>query len=375
MLRNHGKRGLRLGVGLALAAAATGVWAGGEAEQAAAGSSAESGYTLPIVEPGSVTLSYAGWEHPVGFGDGPVWQRIYEDTGVTVDWQVVPGNDYASFIKTRIAAAVDLPDVMSLGWNNAVGSPVDLHAQGATIKLTELVNQYAPNIKRLMEEFTAVRPYLVAPDGDIYATAARTVPPISNYKNWYVREDWLERLDWRSRRVWKSRPEGVPQRGPQRQRRAGRGPAGPAHVVATGVVRPKSSPSDLNSPAAGPGHGRRRRGKGHASGGDLQTGRQATECCSDARNWPSETFWDQSGQPGKWWRSGSDEGGEPAASCLAGPRPRAVRDAWVGNRAQLGDGRLARPASHSCCGSPILLEPRGGSFGLKHSPLIALAML
>lgn len=194
MLRNHGKRGLRLGVGLALAAAATGVWAGGEAEQAAAGSSAESGYTLPIVEPGSVTLSYAGWEHPVGFGDGPVWQRIHEDTGVTVDWQVVPGNDYASFIKTRIAAAVDLPDVMSLGWNNAVGSPVDLHAQGATIKLTELVNQYAPNIKRLMEEFTAVRPYLVAPDGDIYATAARTVPPISNYKNWYVREDWLERL-------------------------------------------------------------------------------------------------------------------------------------------------------------------------------------
>lgn len=236
MLRNHGKRGLRLGVGLALAAAATGVWAGGEAEQAAAGSSAESGYTLPIVEPGSVTLSYAGWEHPVGFGDGPVWQRIYEDTGVTVDWQVVPSNDYASFIKTRIAAAVDLPDVMSLGWNNAVGSPVDLHAQGATIKLTELVNQYAPNIKRLMEEFTAVRPYLVAPDGDIYATAARTVPPISNYKNWYVREDWLERLGLEkpaSLEEWKT----VPQRGPQRQRRAGRGPAGPAHVVATGVVR------------------------------------------------------------------------------------------------------------------------------------------
>lgn len=211
MLKDNGTRGhrglLRLGIAAALAVAATGAWAGGEAEQAAAGSAAESGYTLPIVEPGSVTLSYAGWEHPIGFGDGPVWQRIQEDTGVTVDWQVVPGNDYPSFIKTRIAAAVDLPDMMSLGWNNAVGSPVDLQAQGATIKLTDLVNRYAPNIKRLMEEFTAVRPYLVAPDGDIYATAARTVPPISNYKNWYVREDWLEQLglakpasldDWKS---------------------------------------------------------------------------------------------------------------------------------------------------------------------------------
>ena len=191
----HGRLGTAAVVAvLAFALAATHGWAAGEADSGAAGSSAESGYTLPIVKPGSVTLSYAGWEHPVGFGDGPVWQQIQEDTGVMVDWQVVPSSEYTIFIKTRIAAAADLPDMLTLGWNYVVGSPVDLHAQGATIKLTELVNRYAPNTKRLLEEFTEMRPALVAPDGDIYATAARTVPPISNYKNWYIREDWLQKL-------------------------------------------------------------------------------------------------------------------------------------------------------------------------------------
>lgn len=61
-------------------------------------------------------------------------------------------------------------------------------------QLTDLVNRYAPHTKRLLEEFTEMRPALVAPDGEIYATAARTVPPISNYKNWYIREDWLQSL-------------------------------------------------------------------------------------------------------------------------------------------------------------------------------------
>ena len=149
---SHGRRfgAAAVAAVLALVLAATHAWAAGEADSGAAGSTAESGYTLPIVEPGSVTLSYAGWEHPVGFGDGPVWQQILEDTGVEIDWQVVPSNEYTTFIKTRIAAAADLPDMLTLGWNYVVGSPVDLHAQGATIKLTELVNRFAPNTKRLL---------------------------------------------------------------------------------------------------------------------------------------------------------------------------------------------------------------------------------
>ena len=51
-------------------------------------------------------------------------------------------------LKELLAAAADLPDMLSPGWNYTVGSPVALHAQGASIKLTDLVNRYALNTLR-----------------------------------------------------------------------------------------------------------------------------------------------------------------------------------------------------------------------------------
>ena len=60
----HGLLGKAAVAAVVFALTATNLFAAGETDSGAAGSTAESGYTLPIVEPGSVTLSYAGWGAP-----------------------------------------------------------------------------------------------------------------------------------------------------------------------------------------------------------------------------------------------------------------------------------------------------------------------
>ena len=70
---------------------------------------------LPLVEPGSVTLSVYTPDNyyvPKSYNDNlPVYQELEELTGVTIDWEAAPSSDYATALQTRLAAAVDLPDI------------------------------------------------------------------------------------------------------------------------------------------------------------------------------------------------------------------------------------------------------------------------
>lgn len=155
--------------------------------------------TLPIVEAGSLELTYAGvdnWYTPASYTQNlPVWQEVEKRTGIKINWEVMPSDQYNAAMQTRIAAGTNLPDILAVPplWN---GDVVKYAEDGVIIPLKDLIEQYAPNIMKMFEKYPIIRKVLTAPDGEIYNLAevfieGNEVAP----KSLIIRKDWLDKLN------------------------------------------------------------------------------------------------------------------------------------------------------------------------------------
>lgn len=155
-------------------------------------------YTLPIAEPGTVTLTYMGGDsfHPnASFKDGlPVQNAIEEVTGIDINWDVY-ATDAELVIQTRLASGLNLPDITEVPpFDSTVG--VQRYASnGILIPLNDLIDQYAPNIKKLFEKYPDLEAACYSPDGNIYALAdwsGGVNEVVPDYI--MIRQDWLDKL-------------------------------------------------------------------------------------------------------------------------------------------------------------------------------------
>ncbi|WP_146762441.1 extracellular solute-binding protein [Paenibacillus contaminans] len=154
----------------------------------------EEGYSLPIVKDGSVTLRYGGWDNwyaPASLSQNlPVWQEIEKRTGVKIKWEVAPVAQYTTSMQAKLAAAKDLPDIIAL--------PIELSKaieSGVIEPLDELINKYAPNIKKFMADNPTEFNKMKAPDGKLYSLAAVTTGgAMTDPFGFLIRKDWLDKL-------------------------------------------------------------------------------------------------------------------------------------------------------------------------------------
>ena len=155
--------------------------------------------TLPIVEPGSLELTYAGvdnWYTPASYSQNlEVWQEVEKRTGIKINWEVMPSDQYNAAMQTRIAAGSNLPDILAVPplWN---GDVVKYAEDGVILPLKDLIEKNAPNIMNMFEKYPITRKVLTAPDGEIYNLAevfieGNEVAP----KSLIIRKDWLDKLN------------------------------------------------------------------------------------------------------------------------------------------------------------------------------------
>src|SRR5699024_2553073 len=119
-----------------------------------------------------------------------------ERTNIHIEWEQTPKASLDEKRNLRLASD-DLPDAFY-----AAEIPVhDVYKygeQGTFIKLNNLIDEYAPNLKKLMEEEPSIEAAMTFPDGGIYTfpylrspdfMAGRTNPFI------LVNKEWIDRLD------------------------------------------------------------------------------------------------------------------------------------------------------------------------------------
>ena len=153
-------------------------------------------YTLPLTTTGE-TLSLSIQENfyaAASYADNLiVYQELEKRTGVPIEWDVV--QNYDEVMNIRFASGEKLADIVQLpGWST--NDPVKFAEAGKIIALDELIEQYAPNIKKLMEDLPELAAEMTSYDGHIYFIPQNLYG--LNYHAPYslvIRQDWLDKLE------------------------------------------------------------------------------------------------------------------------------------------------------------------------------------
>lgn len=153
---------------------------------------------MPIVEEPISLDIFAGKAFASGpnWNDIMIWNEYEEMTNVDVNWEMVPFNSMKEKRNLALASG-DLPDA----FHTALIPNLDLYKygdQGTFIELNDLIDEYAPNLKKIFEEYPEVEKGLTFPDGNIYSfptVFSPDFPSLLLYLKPWIREDWLETLD------------------------------------------------------------------------------------------------------------------------------------------------------------------------------------
>src|SRR5699024_1773332 len=145
--------------------------------------------TLTMIAPGT---GLAKWE------DMPFLQEYSDETNVYFDYNTPPVNDFQTNLNLAFASG-DIEDVIfGAGSDHLTPSmEVDYGAQGILMPLEDLIDEYAPNIKKMLKERPDIEKSITSVDGHIYS-----LPMVSEEYSgswikgplWYNGE-WLDALD------------------------------------------------------------------------------------------------------------------------------------------------------------------------------------
>ena len=196
---------------MALSMVAAGGIGGVTIRAEAAGSRAEKP-VLPLAEEGTETLTIAtmdNWYATKSYNDNlPVYQEFERLTGVKINWEVIPINDYDQVMGTRLASGQNLPDIFVIPWE---ANADQLGYDGIAMPLNDLIEENAYYLNQLMDKYPVIRSGITSADGNIYSypgfgegfvntaeemgTGELTDPGANLCLNVsMIRKDWLDKL-------------------------------------------------------------------------------------------------------------------------------------------------------------------------------------
>ncbi|KRG13827.1 ABC transporter substrate-binding protein [Virgibacillus soli] len=134
--------------------------------------------------------------------DSPDWNDILiyntykEMTNVDIDWQMISQEGLKEKTNLMLAGG-DYPDAFhSVGLSTQ--DLITYGGQGVLVPLNDLIDKYAPNFKKILEENPDIKRGITMPDGNIYSFPRIYEPDfdavLANWKLW-INEDFLNALN------------------------------------------------------------------------------------------------------------------------------------------------------------------------------------
>lgn len=166
--------GLTLSSMLLLAACGNDAPAKDDADKEATGDDTEEVVNVttegfPIVEETIKMTLMAPGTGMAEWKDMPTLIEYAEMTNIELDYMTPPLDDFATRFNLTLAGG-DLPDILfAPGGALTPADEVSYGEQGLLIPLNDLIDNYAPNLKAVLDEMPEVREGITTPDGNIYA--------------------------------------------------------------------------------------------------------------------------------------------------------------------------------------------------------------
>ncbi len=147
---------------------------------------------LPIVET-TMPLAFSGSKSALApdYNTMELVQRWKKDTNIDVQWENLPENVYAEK-KNLLLASGDLPDAL---YNTGLSDSevVTNGSNGTLIPLEGLIDEYAPNLKGILDKRPDIRAAITASDGHIYTLPAVEELGILPFPNFlFINKTWLD---------------------------------------------------------------------------------------------------------------------------------------------------------------------------------------
>src|SRR5699024_619947 len=121
----------------------------------------------------------------------------YEDmTNIKVNWQMNPDNVVEEKLNLSLGGG-DLPDAYHSNYISD-NDMLKYGEQGLFVPLNDLIDEYAPNFKKVLEDNPVIEKQITLPDGNIYAFPMIVDEEFFSYrtreKPW-INEKWLDNLN------------------------------------------------------------------------------------------------------------------------------------------------------------------------------------
>lgn len=127
------------------------------------------------------------------FNNMVMLKALNDKTGVNVTYECIAGSTWEEK-KNLMLASGKLPDIF-FGGGLSDTDVSKYGKQGVFIKLDELIDKYAPNVKKMMEKNPSLKKAMYSPDGHIY-----TLPFFDEFlpenipDNLFINKTWLNKL-------------------------------------------------------------------------------------------------------------------------------------------------------------------------------------
>jgi len=185
-------------IGILVCVSLTGLWAGGSSQNSGSKttvpmSGAPPG-TLPIVkEPTTLRLFYPQAPQVLDFVDNKFTKFLEKQTGIKVEWDLVPADQRTAKLNLMLATGQGLPDVFVGGMDSS--TLVDYGAQGYFVPLNDYIDKTSKWFKDVLKVHPELLNMMAGPDGKIYSLPqiSETEPNQMSSRMW-INQPWLTKL-------------------------------------------------------------------------------------------------------------------------------------------------------------------------------------
>jgi putative aldouronate transport system substrate-binding protein len=194
MVKNKKRVSMALVLGLTASLALTGCTNNESAGSDKAEKVAFNETGLPIVDK-QVTLNIVSPKAALApdYSEMVIFDRLQEATNVKIKWNNIPGDGYQEK-KNLMLASGDLPDAFyASGFSDH--DLIQYGQNGTIIPLEDLIDKYAPNLKKLFEQRPDLKKVVTAPDGHIYSLPRAEEMDLVGMPNiMFINKVWLDKL-------------------------------------------------------------------------------------------------------------------------------------------------------------------------------------
>lgn len=146
-------------------------------------------FHLPIADEKTTFSIFLNFNNMPFDNNWAVWKELEERTNIRFESVISQTNSNETEAYNLMLSSGNLADV--IGYVSAADLE-KLGHDGGLIPLNDLIDEYAPNIKAMMESDPAFRQYATSTDGNIYFIPKNQT--MNNAEFWFIRADWLDKL-------------------------------------------------------------------------------------------------------------------------------------------------------------------------------------